>query len=405
MSLRAIIREALRALFRNKLRSTLTVLGITIGIGAVICVVAIGQAGSAQVQEQLNNLGDNFVWIEEGARAPNGIRTGSHGTKTLMQSDVEAILKQVPLIKLASANVDSRIQIVYGNKNWSTGYRGVAPEWFQIKRWSLSLGAPFTQSDVDRASDVCVIGETVRQQLFDTEDPIGKIIRVKSLPCQVMGVLVPRGQTGFGQDQDDTIIMPYTTAQKKLKGNNWLDDIVCSAVTPEAINPAIQQISALLRDRHHIRPGQDDDFNIRRPDEFINAQLEARRTFSLLLISIASVSLLVGGIGIMNVMLVSVTERTREIGVRMSIGATDADVAKQFLGEAVMLSLFGGLLGVVFGVAASYIVGRALQWPMEIPPQAIAIAALFAVAVGVFFGFYPARKASKLDPIEALRFE
>ena len=405
MSPRAIIREALRALFRNKMRSTLTVLGITIGIGAVICVVAIGQAGSAQVQEQLNNLGDNFIWIEAGSRAPNGIRSGSHGTKTLMQSDVEAIVKQVPLVKLASANVDSRIQIIYANKNWNTGYRGVAPEWFTIKRWSLSMGAPFTQADVDRASDVCVIGETVRQQLFDVEDPIGKVIRVKNLPCQVMGVLAPRGQTAFGQDQDDTIVMPYTTAQKKLKGNSWLDDIVCSAVSAEAINPAIQQISALLRERHHIRPGQDDDFNIRRPDEFINTQLEARRTFSLLLISIASVSLLVGGIGIMNVMLVSVTERTREIGVRMSIGATDSDVAMQFLGEAVMLSLFGGLIGVAFGVVGSYLVGRALRWPMEIPPQAIVIAALFAVAVGVFFGFYPARKASKLDPIEALRYE
>ncbi|MFI5111833.1 MAG: ABC transporter permease [Terriglobales bacterium] len=405
MSPRAIIREALRALTRNKLRSTLTVLGITIGIGAVICVVAIGQAGSAQVEEQLNNLGDNFVWIEAGSRAPNGIRSGSHGTKTLMQSDVEAIIKQVPLIKLVSANVDSHTQVVYANKNWFTGYRGVAPEYFQIKRWPMSLGAPFTQADVDRASDVCVIGETVRQQLFDIEDPIGKVIRVGTLPCLVMGVLVARGQTGFGNDQDDTIVMPYTTAQKKLKGTSWLDDIVCSAVTAEAINPAIQQIAELLRDRHHIRRGQDDDFNIRRPDEFINAQLEARRTFSLLLISIASVSLLVGGIGIMNVMLVSVTERTREIGVRMSIGATDADVAKQFLGEAVMLSLFGGLLGVAFGIAASYLVGRALQWPMEIPPQAIVIAALFAVAVGVFFGFYPARKASKLDPIEALRFE
>ncbi|MGB9104175.1 MAG: ABC transporter permease [Terriglobales bacterium] len=405
MSPRAIVREALRALFRNKLRSTLTVLGITIGIGAVICVVAIGQAGSAQVEEQLNNLGDNFVWIEAGSRAPSGIRTGSHGTKTLLQSDVEAIIKQVPLIKLASANVDSHTQIVYANKNWFTGYRGVAPEYFQIKRWGMSLGAPFTQADVERASDVCVIGETVRQQLFDVEDPIGKVIRVGTLPCQVMGVLVARGQTGFGNDQDDTVVMPYTTAQKKLKGTSWLDDIVCSAVSADAINPAIQQITELLRDRHHIRRGQDDDFNVRRPDEFINAQLEARRTFSFLLISIASVSLLVGGIGIMNVMLVSVTERTREIGVRMSIGATDGDVAKQFLGEAVMLSLFGGLLGVAFGVAASYLVGRALKWPMEIPPQAIAIAALFAVAVGVFFGFYPARKASKLDPIEALRFE
>ena len=240
MSPRAIIREALCALFRNKLRSTLTVLGITIGIGAVICVVAIGQAGSAQVEEQLNNLGDNFVWIEAGSRAPSGIRTGSHGTKTLLQSDVEAILKQVPLIKLASANVDSHTQIVYANKNWFTGYRGVAPEYFQIKRWPMSLGAPFTHADVERASDVCVIGETVRQQLFDIEDPIGKVIRVGTLPCQVMGVLVARGQTGFGNDQDDTVVMPYTTAQKKLKGTSWLDDIVCSAVSADAINPAIQ---------------------------------------------------------------------------------------------------------------------------------------------------------------------
>jgi putative ABC transport system permease protein len=220
-----------------------------------------------------------------------------------------------------------------------------------------------------------------------------------------MGVLVARGQTAFGQDQDDTIILPYTTAQKKLKGNPWLDDIVCSAVSPEAVNPAIQQITGLLRERHHIRPGQPDDFNVRRPDELIQTRLDAANTFSALLIAIACVSLLVSGIGIMNVMLVSVTERTREIGVRMSIGATDGDVAKQFLGEAVMLSLFGGLLGVLAGIGGSFIVGQALQWPMEVPPQAIGIAALFAVAVGIFFGFYPARKASKLDPIEALRYE
>lgn len=223
MSPRAIIREALRALSRNKMRSTLTVLGITIGIGAVICVVAIGRAGSQQVQEQLNNLGDNYIWIEAGARAPSGIRTGSHGTKTLVVSDLEAIRKQVPLVKAASANVDARIQIIYGNKNWNTGYRGVEPSWFQIKRWGLSMGAPFTQTEVDRAADVCVIGATVRQELFETEDPIGKVIRVKNLPCQVMGVLQPKGQTAWGQDQDDTIIMPYTTAQKKLKGNPWGD--------------------------------------------------------------------------------------------------------------------------------------------------------------------------------------
>lgn len=405
MSPRAIVREALRSLLRNKLRSSLTVLGIMVGIAAVICVVAIGRAGSAQVEEQLNDLGDSFIWIEAGSRAPNGIRSGSHGTKSLLQSDAEAILKQVPLVKLVSANVNSRTQMVYAGKNWFTTYRGVAPEWFLIKRWLLSAGAPFSHTDVDRATAVCVLGETVRAQLFDMEDPIGKVIRIGTLPCQVMGVLVPRGFSAFGQDQDDVVVMPYTTAQKKLKGVSWLDDIVCSAISPEAINPAIQQISALLRERHHIGSGQDDDFNIRRPEEFINAQLEARRTFTVLLVAIASVSLLVGGIGIMNVMLVSVTERTREIGVRMSVGATEGDVAKQFLGEAVMLSLFGGLLGAIFGVIASYVLGAALRWPMEIPPQAILVAGLFAVAVGIFFGFYPARKASKLDPIEALRYE
>ena len=405
MSPRAIVREALRALVRNKMRSTLTVLGITIGIGAVICVVAIGQAGSEQVQDQLTNLGDNFVWIEAGSRAPNGIRTGSHGTKTLVQGDVEAILKQVPLIKLATANVDGRVQVVYGNKNWATGYRGVGPEYFEIKRWPLSLGSIYTAADVEQAADVCIIGETTRQQLFGAEDPIGNVMRGNSLPCQVTGVLVAKGQSGFGQDQDDTIIMPYTTAMKKIKGNAWLDDIMCSAVSMEAINPAIDQISGLLRERHHIRPGQDDDFNVRRPDEMIQARLDASNTFTILLIAIASVSLLVGGIGIMNVMLVSVTERTHEIGIRMAIGATEGSVQVQFLGEAIMLSMFGGLIGVCLGVAGSYVLGRVLEWPMSISLQAIVVAALFSVTVGVFFGYYPARQASRLDPIEALRFE
>ena len=386
------------------MRSTLTVLGIMIGIGAVICVVAIGQAGSEQVQEQLNNLGDNFVWIESGSRAPNGIRTGSHGTKTLTVEDTVAI-GRMPLIKSVTPNVDGNTTVVYGNKNWSTHWRGVSPAYFQIKRWPVVLGAPFTQDDVDHAADVVVIGETIREQLFGAEDPVGKVIRIGNYPSQVVGVLEARGQSGFGQDQDDTLVVPYTMGMKKLKGNAWLDDIMASAVTQDAVNPAIDQIIGLLRDRHHIRPGQDDDFNVRRPDEFIQARLEASKTFSVLLIAIASVSLLVGGIGIMNVMLVSVTERTREIGIRMAIGATEGSVQAQFLGEAVLLSLFGGLMGVLTGVGGSFLLGSVLQWPMSIPPQSIAIAALFASGVGVFFGFYPAVKASHLDPIEALRFE
>jgi putative ABC transport system permease protein len=231
------------------------------------------------------------------------------------------------------------------------------------------------------------------------------VVRVGNYPSQVVGVLEARGQSGFGQDQDDTLVVPYTMGMKKLKGNNWLDDIMASAVTQDSVDAAIDQIVGLLRERHHLRPGQDDDFNVRRPDDVIQARLEASRTFSILLIAIASVSLLVGGIGIMNVMLVSVTERTREIGIRMAIGATEGSVQAQFLGEAVLLSLFGGLMGVIAGVSGSFLIGSALQWPMSIPPQSIAIAALFASGVGVFFGFYPAMKASHLDPIEALRFE
>jgi putative ABC transport system permease protein len=405
MWLQIIVREALRALFRNKMRSTLTVLGITIGIGAVICVVAIGQAGSEQVQQQLDNLGENFVWIEAGARAPNGIRTGSHGTKTLTAEDGFAILRQVQLMKAMTPQVDANVQIIYSNRNWSTHYRGVSPAYFTIKRWDTVQGVPFNQDDVDRAATVCVIGSTIAEQLFAGENPIGKTVRLKDMPCKVIGVLAPRGQTGFGQDQDDTLLLPYTTAQRRLKGIDWVDDLMFSAISPEAIEPAIQQATGILRERHHIRAGQDDDFNIRRPDEVIQTRLQASKTFSLLLAVIASVSLLVGGIGIMNVMLVSVTERTREIGVRMSIGATESDVQLQFLGEAVILSLFGGIIGVLFGVAGSFFIGQTLQWPMSISPQAIAVAALFATLIGVFFGYYPALKASRLDPIEALRFE
>jgi putative ABC transport system permease protein len=404
MSPRAIFREAFKALRRNKMRSVLTVLGIMIGIGAVICVVAIGQAGSDQVQEQLNNLGENFDWIEAGSRAPKGIRTGSHGTKTLTVEDSTAIA-HMPLIKMVTPNVDGNSVIIYGNKNWSTHWRGVSPEYFDIKRWPVVLGAAFNLQDVDRAANVVVFGARVREQLFGTEDPIGKVVRINNNPCQVVGVLEAKGQSGFGQDQDDTLVVSYTMGMKKLKGNNWLDDIMASAVSQESVNPAIDQIIGLLRERHHIRRGQDDDFNVRSPDEFIQARLEASRTFTILLIAIASVSLLVGGIGIMNVMLVSVTERTREIGIRMAIGATEGSVQAQFLGEALLLSMFGGLMGVCVGVVGSVLLGKMLEWPMSIPPQAIVVAAMFATAVGVFFGFYPARKASRLDPIEALRFE
>ena len=405
MNYSGLLGSSMFALVRNKMRSLLTVLGITIGIAAVICVVAIGKAGQAQVEQQMNNLGDAFVWIEAGGRAVNGVRTGTHGTKTLVLSDAVAIKNQIPLIKSVSPNVDGSIQIIYANQNWYTGYRGVSPEYFDIKRWGLDQGAFFTADDVERAADVCVIGRTVRDQLFGAKDPIGQVIRVRNLPCRIVATLRPKGLSVSGQDQDDTVIMPYTTAMKKIKGNNWLDDILCSAVSPGVVKLAGHQAAALLRDRHHLRPEEDDDFNIRNPEDIIQAQLEASRTMTLLLISIASISLLVGGIGIMNVMLVSVTERTREIGVRVAVGATEEAIQLQFLGESVMLSLAGGAGGVLLGVVGSAFVGRTLHWPMQLSIEAIVVAAAFSVAVGVFFGYYPARKASRLDPIESLRYE
>jgi len=387
------------------MRSLLTVLGITIGIAAVICVVAIGKAGQARVEEQLNNLGDNFVWIEAGGRAVNGVRTGTHGTPTLTLGDAAAIRSQISLIKSVSPNVDGSTQVIYGNQNWFTQYRGVSPEYFDIKRWTVDQGAAFAQDDVDRTANVCAIGRTVRDQLFGADDPIGKVIRLHTLPVKVVATLKPKGLAISGQDQDDTILLPYTTVQKKVKGVTWLDDILCSAVSQDVVKLAGQQTAALLRDRHHLRPEEENDFNIRNPEDIIQAQLEASRTLTLLLVAIASISLVVGGIGIMNVMLVSVTERTREIGVRVSVGATEEAIQLQFLAESVILSLVGGAAGMVVGIIGSFFVGQTLHWPMEISAKAVLLAALFSIAVGVFFGYYPARKASLMDPIEALRYE
>jgi putative ABC transport system permease protein len=406
MDYAALVSIALRALLRNKIRSLLTVLGITIGIAAVICVVAIGNAGQKRVEQQLNNLGDNFVWVEAGSRAVNGVYTGTHALPTLTVADAIAIKNQVPLIKKVSPNVDDPIQVIYGNTNWYTTYRGVAPDYFSIARWGIEEGAIFSDDDVDRASDVCVIGRSVRERLFGAVDPIGKVMRLSGgTPCKVVGTMRAKGLATNGRDQDDVIILPYTTAMKKLKGIAWLDDVLCSAVSADVVKAAGRQAAAVLRDRHHLRPDQEDDFNIRNPEDIIKAQLESSHTLTILLIAVASISLLVGGIGIMNVMLVSVTERTREIGVRVAVGATEAAIRLQFLAESVLLSLVGGSAGVLLGVVGSLIVGRGLGWPMEVSAESIVIAAAFAVAVGVFFGYYPALKASRLDPITALRYE
>jgi putative ABC transport system permease protein len=400
-------REAVRALSRNKMRSTLSAIGITIGIAAVVCVVALGTAGSQRAEQQLQNLGDNLVWIEAGSRNVNGVRSGSHGMTSLTMEDAEAILHEVPFIKSVSPNVDGSVLVASGKLNWTTHYRGVTPEFLAIKRWELTEGEPFTREDVDHVANLILIGQTVRQQLFETEEAVGRKVRINQQVYRVIGVLAPKGQSATGQDQDDTIIMPYTTVQKRLRGKgfSWLDDIMCSAESLDVVKPAVDQINELLRERHHIRRGGDDDFNIRRPEEVIKAQIAANHTLALFLTSVASISLLVGGIGIMNVMLVSVTERTREIGLRMAVGAKTFAIQIQFLCEAVILSLFGGILGAFVGVAGSFIMGYILGWPVSIPLEALVVAPVFAIAVGVFFGFYPAWRAAQLDPIVALRYE
>jgi putative ABC transport system permease protein len=405
MQLSTIFREALQALVRNRVRSLLTMLGIVMGVGSFICVVAVGRAGSSRVETQLSNVGDNLIWVEAGSRARSGVRIGSRGTKTLVEGDSRAVLDQVPGVKSASPNVDGRIQVVYGNLNWGTQYRGVSPEYFEIRKWSVRLGAAFTQDDMEKNAPVCVLGPTVATNLFDEEDPIGKTVNIKSVPFKVVGVLEGKGFSATGQDQDDLVVMPLTTAQKRITGVEWLDDIFFSAASREEIPEVTKRIIGVLRERHHLRASEDDDFNIRTPEELIRAQLASANVFTLLLASAASLSLLVGGIGIMNIMLISVTDRTREIGIRLAVGATEQDIQMQFLSEAIVMSLIGGALGVLSGILGSLLLQNTLHWEMQLSPQIMAIAGVFSAAVGIFFGYYPAQKAARLDPIEGLRYE
>ena len=378
-----------------------------IGIAAVVLVVAVGKAGSARAQAELQALGDNLVWVEAGSRNVAGTRTGTHGTTTLTVGDADAIRNEISLIKSVSPQVDGNIQIIYGNHNWSTRYRGETPEYLRIKKWELARGAAFTDDDVEESNSNILIGKTVREQLFGEANPVGELVRIQGQLFQISGELVPKGQSADGRDQDDWVLLPYTTAQTKLRSRQliWLDDILCSAIAPELVDSAIDGVAALLRQRHHIRPGDEDDFNIRRPDEIIKAQIAASDALALLLVSVASIALWVGGIGIMNVMLASVAQRTREIGHRLAVGAKESDVQAQFLGEAIVLSVFGGVFGIGLSVGGAFGFERVLGWPISIPPQALGLAVVFSVLVGVFFGFYPARKAAHLDPIEALRHE
>ena len=406
MDLMSTIRIATRALARNKMRSILTMLGIIIGVGAVIAMVGLGQGAQQQVQARIAAMGSNLLFVGSGTVNRSGLRTGWGSTKTLVYQDMTAILQECPAVAAAAPGAGSSAQVVYENDNWSTRLTGTEPQYFDIRNWPIASGSAFTQSDVDTVANVAVIGETVRKNLFGAIDPVGQTVRISNLPFKVVGVLAAKGSSAtMGQDQDDIIIIPLTTLQKKISGQDWLGFIMVSAQSREASYAAQQQINGLLRDRHRIRPGMDDDFFVRNLADMADLADQSSRVFTLLLASIASVSLLVGGIGIMNIMLVSVTERTREIGIRMAIGATEQDVQRQFLIEAVVLSMIGGAVGIIFGVGSSFLITNTLGWPVLVSPLAIVVAVLFSAAVGIFFGFYPARKAASLDPIEALRYE
>jgi putative ABC transport system permease protein len=405
MNLIMIPRMALKALWQNKLRTALTMLGIMIGVAAVICVVAVGEGAQATVERAITNIGANMIWVEAGGVNRQGVRTGTFGTKTLTLADFDAIKRDIALVTNVTPQADTRVQLVYGNQNWGSTVRGVGPEYVALKGWNVVHGGMYSENDVQRASNLCVLGQTIVDQLFGQQDPIGETIRVNALPCLVVGVLDVKGQSATGQDQDDQFLMPYTTVMKKITGQTWLNDILMSGVSAAAVDQAEQDLAALLRQRHHLRPGTDDDFNLRHPTEIAETVKQSTRTMEALLAAIASVSLLVGGIGIMNIMLVSVTERTREIGLRLAVGARGRDVLRQFLVEAVILSLIGGAFGIAIGAFGADTIARNFQWPTRVSSSAVAIAFAFSAVVGIFFGYYPARRAARLDPIDAIRFE
>ncbi len=396
---------ALRALRRNKLRSVLTALGIIIGVGAVIAMVGIGNGAKAQVEAQIASLGQNVILIFSGSTTSSGIRTGWGGAGTLKIEDAEAIRREVPGVIGVSEEVVSTTQVAAGNQNWFTRIYGESADYFDIRQWPLADGAPFTSQEVRSANKVCVIGRTTATQIYGNENPIGQILRIKEVPFTIAGVLTPKGLSTQGVDQDDIVIMPYTSAMKRVIGGTTLRNINVQIGDPQQLEAAQQQIISLLRQRHNIRPGRDDDFTVRNQQEIAQAATATTAVMTVLLGSIAGVSLVVGGIGIMNIMLVSVTERTREIGVRMAVGAHGSDILTQFLIEAVTLSSVGGVIGIICGIGASKVLSTYAHWPTLISISSIAIAFLFSAAVGIFFGFYPARKAAALDPIEALRYE
>ena len=405
MKITATLKIALRALRRNKLRTVLTMLGIVIGVGAVIAMVSIGNGAKAQVESQIASLGQNVILIFSGSTTRGGMNTGWGSAGTLSVEDAEALRREIPTVLNVSPEVRTFSQVAAGNQNWLTQVLGESADYLEIRQWPLSDGAMFTDQDVRSAAKVAIIGTTTSRQLFGDNSPVGQILRIKNSPFIITGLLASKGLSVMGSDQDDVAVVPYTSAMKRLTGTTVLRSIAVQASSPLTLMETQQQIIELLRQRHRIMPGRDDDFTVRTQQEIAEAATATSKIMTVLLGAIASVSLLVGGIGIMNIMLVSVTERTREIGIRMAVGAQGRDILLQFLTEAITLSLIGGVIGIALGVGTSQLLATKMNWPTLTSPSSILIAFFFSAAVGIFFGFYPARKASHLDPIDALRYE
>ncbi len=396
---------ALNSLTRNKVRSFLTMLGIIIGVGAVIAMMAVGTGAQESIKQQIASLGTNVILVFPGSFNQGGVRSGTGTSASITPEDLIAIQTQCPAVASASPSVRDGGQVVYQEQNWRASILGVTPEYFIIRSWPVSSGQYFTEADVRGATKVCVIGQTIVDNLYKGADPVGTVLRIKKMPFKVVGVLAVKGQSAQGSDQDDIIIAPYTTVQKKMSGQTFLGSMLASAISEDAMPEAQGQITELLRTRHKLQPWEESDFTVRSQTEIATAAQSTTQVLTILLASIASISLIVGGIGIMNIMLVSVTERTKEIGIRMAIGATAKNIMMQFLIEAIVLSLLGGLIGVILGVLSSNLISALAGWTTLVSPTSIILAFVFSAAVGIFFGLYPARKAAQLNPIDALRYE
>ncbi|MGH7407577.1 MAG: ABC transporter permease [Candidatus Methylomirabilales bacterium] len=410
MKLWASVRVALQAIGANTMRSALTVLGIVIGVASVIAMIAVGRGATQRIQDQIRSIGSNVLVVLSGSSTAGGLRAGAGTLLTLTEEDAAAIQAECPAVALATPTMRGTAQIVVGNQNWSTIIQGATPDFLEARDWRLAAGEAFTAQDQASATKVALLGWTVAQNLFGDSDPVGQAIRIKKVPFTVLGVLAPKGQSPFGQDQDDLVIIPLSTAKRQVLGVSQANARAVGAIVIRAREASLQktaeeQVTALLRQRHRLQAEQENDFTVRNMMEVFAAQEESARVMAILLGAIASVSLLVGGIGIMNIMLVSVTERTREIGLRMAVGARGRDILLQFLIEAVTLALLGGLVGTAAGLAGSALLARFGDWAVSVDASALLLAFLFSAGVGIFFGFYPAKRAAELDPIEALRYE